>query len=372
MKVITLVRLVMLGAVLVLVASCTPDGGTIYATIETETKTVDNSLPDTITVRGIVPVAPGGPYYAAAASLYKGTFSGSTMTWSKVTKTTPPGSLVNAIATDGASGVWVGLITSGSVLGLYGSSAPDTVTFTKQADPGATQQQVQALSADGNTPANLFAVYDVLSGQDYEYELEYLSAGTWTIDLLGGLVPDPIVGVATKGVGSYFTASGASIYSATTVATGAFSVSQSLGAGDTAQGIFGDVANGRVFVATKTGGIWYNDGTWHQVKAPVINSVTVPFLSVAGPIDLGTNHKYLVGSDGYGYFTFDITAPAASAFTQFADSTIALYSASISTILVDPTTPTTVFMGTNNAGLWRASFDASTGALTAGTSWTHE
>ena len=82
--------------------------------------------------------------------------------------------------------------------------------------------------------------------------------------------------------------------------------------------------------------------------------------------------KYLVGAEGYGYFTIDMT-PATPTLNRFPTSTIDLYSDSVRKILVDTSTaPYTVFIGTNGKGLWRASFDSGAGDLVSGTAWTHE
>src|SRR5690349_21514698 len=114
--------------------SCTPDGGTIYATIETETKTVDNSLPNTLTIGDMVTTA-ANTYYVAAGRLYKGTLAGGTITWSHPA-TTPTDSLATTLAYDGTAALWGGFITAGSVLGLYSTPSPYTASFGKQADPG--------------------------------------------------------------------------------------------------------------------------------------------------------------------------------------------------------------------------------------------
>ncbi len=92
---------------------------------------------------------------------------------------------------------------------------------------------------------------------------------------------------------------------------------------------------------------------------------------MAGPIDsAGPNDAYLVGSDGYGYFSLSFAAAKANSpttFTQFSDSTIALYTASVSRIVDDNGM---ILMGTNGAGLWRASFNPATGAISS--AWDQE
>ncbi len=53
MKAFTLFRLALAAAAAVTIAACTPDGGLIYSTIETETQVTDNSLSNTLTVADI-------------------------------------------------------------------------------------------------------------------------------------------------------------------------------------------------------------------------------------------------------------------------------------------------------------------------------
>jgi hypothetical protein len=350
MKAKALVRTMLFAAGVALLGSCTPDGGTIYATIETEAKIVDNTLPNTLTVGDMVSTAPN-TYYVAAGQLYKGILDvpTNTIAWTSL-KTIPTGALATTLASLGTT-VWGGFITSGTVLGLYSTTAPDTTNFAQVGAPVVQTKQVYGVSTVASTN-DLFVVCAVLSGSNYVYELENYNtvSTTWTGSLLSGIAV-PIVGVATDGA-SFYAASGTSIYSAATAA-GAYSpTSETLAAGDAAQGIFGDVANSRVFVATRTGGLYYYHAGWTHVAAPQLNSAPVPFLSVAGPIDSGAD-KYLVGSDGFGYFVFSVSG---GTFARFSGSTIGLWSGSVRRILLDGTT---VLMGTNGAGLWRAKLDAS-------------
>jgi hypothetical protein len=58
--------------------------------------------------------------------------------------------------------------------------------------------------------------------------------------------------------------------------------------------------------------------------------------------------------------------------SRFGDSTILLYTSSVSRIAVDNLYPQeNVLMGTNVNGLWRGTFDG-TGNLASGQSWVHE
>ncbi len=341
-------------AAAVILGSCTADGGTIYATIESEVQVVDNSLPNTVTVGDIVKTATN-TYYVAVGALYKGIL-GTTVAWTNEL-TIPSGSLANALAYDGTT-LWGGFVTGSGSVGLAGSTNPDSTPFAVQTDPVVAGKQVVSLSALG---ADLYAA---CLNATPAYELDYLHLGTWSTIALSDTA-DPIVGVAADGSGNYVTGAGVTIYTAA-AAAGPFTASKTLATGDAVTGVFG--GGGVLFATTKVSGVWYtyNGGTtWYQVAAPSINSVTGSLLGIAGPLAGGS--VYVVGSDGFGYFTLSGTsAGGGGTLTRFSDSTIALYSASVRRVLVDGST---VFLGTNGLGLWRASLDG-TGTLVG--SWTHE
>jgi hypothetical protein len=126
-----------------------------------------------------------------------------------------------------------------------------------------------------------------------------------------------------------------------------------------------------VFIATKSDGILFtldNGSTWHQIDPDQVGSVVVSYLCVAGPVDSGSGKTtYLAGSDGYGYYT--LSTSGNGSLTRFDDSTIGLFSHSVSRILVDGAN---VLMGTHANSLWRAVFDTTTGDLASGESWIHE
>ena len=185
---------------------------------------------------------------------------------------------------------------------------------------------------------------------------------------------------------SYWAATGSTIYSSTSLPT--FTAVPDPGVGsDLINGLFVDSTNGVVFIATKTRGVFFTkDGgaTWTRILAetPQGSSNPASFLTVAGPVDVSAvppNDKYHVGSDGtnslgFGYYTLSLSA---STLTRFPDTTILLYSSSVSRILVDTTsTPgfVNVLLGTNFNGLWRGVFDPTTGQILSGTNlyWIHE
>ncbi len=77
---------------------------------------------------------------------------------------------------------------------------------------------------------------------------------------------------------------------------------------------------------------------------------------------------YLVGADGLGFYTLNVTN---NILTKFSDVTVTgLYAGAVRRMLVDQTQNNTVFMGTAGTGLWRATFDPATGAVNS--TWIHE
>jgi hypothetical protein len=146
--------------------------------------------------------------------------------------------------------------------------------------------------------------------------------------------------------------------------------------------------NGRTFLATAADGVYFtpNSGlTWYNSAPDRYGGVAVSYLCVAGPVDSPSDggDVYVVGSDGYGYYTTGhVASNPSGGMTRYGDSTILLYSASIAHIAVDQyALPlySNVLMGTNNnssifqqgGGLWRGVFDT-TGNLMSGQSWIHE
>lgn len=372
-------------AVIVVVGACTPDGGSIYWTIEGEKRVSDDSLPNSLTVTDIVRA--GSAYYVSAGAIYMRTLSGETVTWKPSTSETDRPynltdasgayALCNALAIypgpAGTDTLWAGFITVGGTLGLHESNpgpfdAAWAAGWTADPGPALTDEQVIGLRvANGH----LFMVGARLSGSAYVYDLLWkdTSAAAWATLATG--LSDPIVGVAWDGT-NYWMASGINVYSAADpLSSGSFGSGTStlgtttIASDDEISDVFADATNDRVFVTTKKGGIYFsNAAAWAQVAAPVINAVTVSLLTIVGPVDAG-NTRYLVGAEGYGYYTLDATT---SELTRFADATIPLYTSSVGRILVEGTT---VFMGTHGNGLWRATFDG-TGAPAAGGAWAHE
>ena len=321
--------------------------------------------------------APDGNYYIAAGGIFQGTLTSGVMSWNPnnnnltVYPYNPPsGALCNALATfNGAT--WGGFYPADglTILGLekadpqfsFASSTPVVDT-----NGNITGKQISLLSAP-NGNAVLFAVCVELN---YSVGLYYSTNGTaWSpCTGLQGITSYPISGVAWDGT-QYWAVSGTTVYRSPAGNPASFSAiaTQPVGSSDIRGITVGQGAEaGWLFLPTRIGGIWYSSNggaSWANIAAPIVSSVTVGLLTVSGPVDSAGN-IYLVGSDGYGYYTLNLTLPA---LTRMSMSTIALYAESIRKIFVDAGF---VLMGTNGHGVWSASFDPATGDLTSGTSWT--
>jgi len=368
--------LTILGVLSLAAAALTSCTDAIFATIEAERKVATNTLSQTISVFDIATVAPGvpgGPYYVAAGGVFQGTLSAGTMSWYPADTTrplNPSGLLCNAMVYyPSTSALWGGFISSSGAPGLYKSSAGPNFSFASRVpigDSAIINKQAILLQVANN---HLFMVS---TPDTINYELDYKADGAspWVAGFLSTL-SKPVAGVAWDGT-HYWAASGTNVYRSvdppTTSSFIAPPVSPNL-SGDQVNGVFADPVKGYAFLATKKNGVFFttNGGTtWNQITAPIVGSATVSYLCVAGPIDGATSDKYLVGSDGYGYYTLSISG---NSLSRFGDSTVSLYSESVARILVDGVN---VFMGTNANGLWRAVFDTNAGALASGQAWIHE
>jgi hypothetical protein len=359
-------------AALILLSSCTPNGGSIYATIESAKKTVTSSLAKTLTIQDLVQRALGGPYNVAAGAIYEGAITGSPSTAGDIIqwKTDGGGSLL-PIAPPLPGQICSSLVLrSGRLWGAF--FKPDNSTFglyesdagfsfaTSTADAFFAGKQIMNLQVANGY---LFAVAGPVTSSDYQYELDYYD-GSW--HQLIPLQPKMIYGMAWDGT-NYWAVGGAS-QTTVYISTGAVPAAPTVYSlynftnGGQLNGVFTDGA--RVFIPSKSGGVYYNDGiTWAQYGPDNQNSYTVGYLCVGGPV--GVASKYVVGSDGYGYYYLDVVA---GSFTRFNDATILLYSAAVRRILVD-TSNNSVFMGTAGGGLWRATFNS---GVPDANGWIHE
>jgi hypothetical protein len=357
MKIRHVVSLVLAVFALAALAACSD---AIYSKIETATQTPTNTLPHTISVFDIaVTAAAPATYYVAAGTIFQwtlradGTYSWQPNAADSSVSWKPAGLLCNAMTFYNGAYLVGGFIAQDGTPSLYKSSAPpysfSTGTTLATASAG---EQVTMLAATGT---NLFVGGATMSGSNYVYQLEYSATGAppWTVLLSSQSNPFivyPFVGVAWDGT-NYWTASGPLLFQSPTVPTSFTSnTSQSWG---TINGVYATVS-GAVFVATKSNGIFYSTnsgGTWSHINPDVVGTATVSYLAVAGPFDTA-NTMYLVGSDGYGYYTLTI----GGGLSRFGDSTVGLYSGSVSRIALD-TTNNVVLMGTNSKGLWRTVYD---------------
>jgi len=368
--------LTFLGLFSVALAALTSCSDAIFATIETERKTATNSLSLTLSIFDIAVPVPG-TYCVAAGGVFQGIYTlANGVAWTPNINDNsrpynPSGAVCNAMSLFGGV-LYGGFVTSSGSPSLYQSDG--TYSFgsgrgtliTSTAAPG---EQVTLLRSAGPVVTPYLFMGGATGTTGLTFELDYSSNGTaWAATNLTGL-PYPISGVGWDGT-NYWAASQANVYTSP-IPTANFVAAPTnpVPSNDTVKGVFADSANGRVFLATKLNGIWWsqNSGaTWNHISPDQQGSVTVSYLCVAGPVDSG-NDKYLVGSDGYGYYTLSISG---NNISRFGDSTILLYTSSVSRIAWDSTN-SNVLMGTNANGLWRGVFD-STGALASGQSWTHE
>lgn len=365
--------LTFLGIFSVALAALTSCSDAIFATIETERKTATNSLSLTLNIYDIAVPVPG-TYCVAAGGVFQGIYSlANGVAWTPNINDNsrpynPSGALCNAMAWFPVTGLlYGGFVTSSGSPSLYQSDG--TYSFgsghgtliTSTAAPG---EQVTLLRT-----ANTYLFMGGATGTTgLTFELDYSNNGTaWTATNLTGL-PYPISGVGWNGT-NYWAASQANVYTSPNPPSNfVVAPTNPVASNDTVNGVFATSA-GYVFLATKLNGIYWSPnqgGTWNHISPDQQGSVTVSYLCVTGPVDSG-NDKYLVGSDGYGYYTLSISG---SNISRFGDSTILLYTSSVSRIAWDNVN-SNVLMGTNANGLWRGVFD-STGALASGQSWTHE
>jgi hypothetical protein len=356
-------------AALSALASCSD---AIYATIETEKKVVTNTLSQTLSVFDVAVTVPNTTYYVAAGGVFQGSLGAGTMTWNPADNSrpwNPPGLLCNAMVFY-AGTLWGGFISSSGSASLLQSSAGPNYSFTSSTPVNDTaingKQAIRLMVANGH----LF-MSSTLNTSTYGLDYQSTGSSPWVADLVSGL-PKAVTGVAWDG-SKYWAASQSTVYvSNDPPATSSFTpVAVPFLGTDQVNGVFADGA--RVFLATKGSGIiWTPNGgtTWNHIGGDVVNTAAVSYLCVAGPADGATADKYLVGSDGYGYYTLSVSGNSGQgSISRFGDATVSLYVQSVSRILVDGSN---VLMGTNANGLWRSVFDTTTGSLASGQSWVHE
>ena len=360
----------------------------IFATIETERRSSTNLLSETLNVVGIESAAPGsGVYDVGAGAVFQGALSGfsGTITWNPNTTITdrpfnPSGLVCNVMASFGGN-LYGGFTDQAGNSSFYWAYAASPTSWTAIPIPAGWQQVTFLRAANGNLFLGL------VDSTNSNYALYYSTNGaTWNPTSVTGLTK-PIKGVGFDGTNYWAVASNYSVFEGATPTTMSMVYPTGTQAGnlffistDTINGLFADPVNlGRVFIVTKTTGIFYtlNGGsTWTRINAdqPSGSANPVSYLSVGGPVDVSAgNVVYLVGADGFGYYTLNISG--GGSWSRFGDSTILLFTASVANIFVDQSFgQCNVLLGTNAQGVWRAVFDSTLGAVINGTNqyWIHE
>ena len=200
-------------------ATCTANGGSIYATIENEQKVSVSQLSvnsaSTLVIADIAKAAANGPYYVAAGAVYQGTLTGSTVTSSSISW--DPNALspstyrpYNPKGTDGTfmlcnslvefeGNLYGGFYTaSGAQVGLYIAPASNPVTANWTAVSGFPAGEQVVLLRVANT--TLFIVGT--SGSYTTYDLYRVNTTTTTATAtISGL--NKVTGIAWDGF-NYF------------------------------------------------------------------------------------------------------------------------------------------------------------------------
>jgi hypothetical protein len=371
-------------ALIAALSACTANGGSIYATIESEKKINVSTLNQLLTIIDLVnvPTAPL-PYFVAAGAVYNGTVAdaNNSIGWPTVgadpVAVAPPGptSLCTALTYfPVTSSLYGGFFTSsGSGMGVYSSSAASPGFLTALTDPLVSGQQITLLQTAN---VSLFAVVATPAGgtSGFNYSLAY--SGNGTTFLPGTPLTDPkkkITGVAYfAGNTTYYMTSGSTLYSgpAPNSLVGSTSIGTfPIDGGDELRGV--TVDNGYILIPSKNGAVYYsNDGTnWSRASTgDQVSGSVVGFLTVSTRVGT-TGPVFLVGADGAGFYTLNV---GSGTLSKFSDVTVTgLYAGAVRRILVDLTNnPNTVFFGAAGTGLWRANFDPATGFVNS--SWIHE
>jgi hypothetical protein len=327
-----------------------PEGG-IYSTLENETKTTDNTLNNDMSIHGVATL--GLEYYVAAGRVWKGTLTPSPVNWDTTTPVTPPatGALCTALVAFGAD-LYGGFITQSANVGLYKATGPSPTTFEEGqiTDAGIKDRQIVLLSI---VNSNLVVSTAIPGGSPYTYDLLLSLNGSTYSTMLFATSTKPFTGVAYTSAsgGRYWAVSGTLLYSGTGVSdlvpaaspTGATS-------SEVLTSVFSDDGAAHLFVTSNLGYVYYSSDagvSWTRNATEVkVSDTVVSFLTVAGG---SGQSRMLVGSDGYGYYILD-TAVSPPTLARFGESTIGLYTASVSRFLIDGSR---LFACTNKKGLWR-------------------
>jgi hypothetical protein len=351
------------------IVSCTPNGGSIFYTLEHEEKQPPSTLGESIDVFDVA--SQSGIYYAAAGSIFVGsTDAGGNVVWLPATKldTLPQaGALCNALVAFQGSGpsmnLYGGFYTLSGNLGLYRASGADFTAGTAVLDPTATPrvQVIKLIAAGGATPTLLvitavpntdpstnkatpfyYSLYSSLDGSTYTPLLTGV-----TVAINDAATPDGTNFYAVAG-NSYYQGTSATIAASATSTLGSVTIAST----DILYGV--DVSGGTIYVTSMASGIYVYGGSWTNVAADTQNGTAVSYLGISGPVSGSAGSNILIGCEKYGYYYYDGTTLSRSADTNMI--TLKLYYAVIRKLVVVSGT-NMVFACTQGNGLWKGVLD---------------
>jgi hypothetical protein len=347
-------RLPALALAAALAAACTPNGGSIYFTLENEVKVDDFSLPNAVTVFDVVRL--GTNFYAAAGTIWRADVGADSFQVDDVLA--PPGGagatqLCTALAAFGGN-LYGGFVAPSGNLGLYKAAVADFATLPLAvADALVAGAQVALLKVQNDGVDKLVVVTAREASGGFEYSLATSDDGTnYTALPFDGTRPagdeqQPIRDVIRSTVAApdaWFVTEGTKLY--TDGGTGTLTLASMTGitAGEELTGLYDDGAN--IYVASRAGAIYRSTtgASWTRIEVPTVSGAHPPLTRFGGV--LGGTHL-LVGSDGYGYYRLET---ATDTLTRYATTTSTLYTASVRSLVVDGST---VFALTGGRGLWR-------------------
>ena len=380
MRIRFVVPLVALCVLVAALFSCTAEGGSIYKTIENEQKVSVSTLEQTLTIFDILKTGDiQFPYMVAAGAVYKGTVpdSNNVIGWPIQSKdpiavSPPVGGALCLAMVNYAGAIYGGFFVDGPGMGLYKSTSGPNFSFrpsdgaTYYADPLVAGKQITLLQVAGG---QLFMVTAAIASgtSGFTYDLLVFDGTNFSPTGLAGLT-DKITGVGLS-AGTYYVTAGPFLYTGGSLATltgsrvmGPFTVDTSV----ELRGV--TVDSGYILIPASSGDVYYNNGvSWAKTgTSDTVNGRQVGFLTVSARVGAaGPGDVFLIGADGAGYYTLTTLD---NTVTKFSDVTVTgLYAGAVRKILVDGST---VFMGTDGTGLWRAIFDPALGQVNS--AWVHE
>ncbi len=345
----------------IILASCTANGGTIYYVLEHEVKQPETGLGPTGTTLTVFDLATdGSKYYLAAGKVWSSPVGPvANLAWTSLTNPPPANPKEHSLCVTMAAfnpGAGVRLYggfndAHGTGMGIYSfaaggsfAAAPDVITGIPAGD------QIARLVSSGG---QLFAITSTPGtnvATPFTYNLYSSTDGVAFTALLTGLTSPINDATFVAGApGTYYAVSGSTLYSGTaspltgTSTLGSFTIS------DVLQSVVWDGTN--LWLTAKSSGLYFFSAlTWYHVAADTTPTGTLNSFLETSPLSFAPG-KALAGSDGFGYYVVDFTAPGTPILTRYLNLSLALYVSSARRFLVD-TVNTTVLAGTNGGGLW--------------------